>query len=289
MNRSHLQPPQRTMRGLAVKLLAAACLLTAPLASRPAAAQAPPAPPAAQAQAPAPPAEGRGGADSDLAAESKDAGETVAEEGSGTGRTLQERIRAVSRRVFLKRGRFELEPQFGFTANDALNRAWSFGARGSYHFNEEFALDFGGGGGFSQQLDDVRLFDADPEALNEARAGTPKQYGYADVGVTFSPFYGKLALMAEQVIHFDGFISGGLGAVIDDSAEAVHPAIELGVGGRVFVSRWLCIRADVRNYTYPLTVARELTFPSALILSFGVGVFLPFDFDYSNEIIGGKT
>lgn len=270
MSLSHLRRVSRRVV-LHVATLAASATAALAIGALPASAEAPAAAPA----------------DNDLAEESQGAGSTTATEEGGTGRTLQERIRAVSRRVFLKRQRFELEPQLGFTTNDALNRAWSFGARASYHFNEEFAIDFGGGAGFNQQLDDVRLLGADPDALEAARKGTPKQIGYADLGVTFSPFYGKLALMAEQVIHFDGFISGGLGAIIDDSAEAVHPAVELGIGGRVFLTRWLTLRADLRNYVYPLT-APELSFPSALILSFGLGLHLPFDFDYSTETIGAK-
>lgn len=224
--------------------------------------------------------------DSDLSAESKEAGSTTATEEGGTGRTLQERIRAVSRRVFLKRQRFELEPQFGFTTNDALNRAWSFGARASYHFNEELSIDLGGGGGFNQQLEDIRVL---------TEVDLPKgaeQIAYGDVGVTFSPFYGKLAVMAEQVIHFDGFISGGLGVVVDNSGDAgaiaVNPAVELGVGTRVFLTRWLSLRGDLRNYAYPSFAGGQLTVPSALILSFGLGIFFPLDFDYSTEIIGAK-
>lgn len=226
-------------------------------------------------------------ADTDLAQETGD-GPAAAADG-GTGKTLQERIRAVSRRVFLKRQRFELEPLFGFTTNDGLNRFWNFGARGAWHFNEELAIDFGGAGGFNQPLQDVRILDgSDLKASNGDPLQLVEQLAYADVGVTFSPFYGKFALMAEQVIHFDGFISGGLGAIVDNSAEVVHPALELGVGARVFLTRWLTVRADVRNYAYPLTVNNELTFPSALILTFGLGFHLPFDFDYSTEIIGAK-
>jgi outer membrane beta-barrel protein len=227
--------------------------------------------------------------DSDLKEEQAETQETEVDDGS-TGKTLQERIRAVSRRVFLKRQRFEVAPLFGFTTNDPLNRAWTFGGRGSFHFNEELAVDFGGAGGFNQELIDVRLLDDDGgTGLDTARAATPLQVGYADIGVTFSPFYGKMALMAEQVLHFDGFISGGLGMVADSSPDiGVHPAIELGIGGRVFVSKWLCFRGDVRNYTYPVNVGNELTFPSALILTLGVGIFIPFDFDYSTEIIGAK-
>ena len=256
-------------------------LFAAAVLADPAIAQdSPPAGAAPAAGAAAPPA------DSDLAQEAGDPDAAAAEDGS-TGKTLQERIRAVSRRVFLKRQRFELAPNAGFTTNDALNRFWNFGARGAWHFNEELAIDFGGGGGFNQELEDVRVLTGEglPDAVKDQLV---QQVAYGDVGVTFSPFYGKFALMAEQVVHFDGFISGGLGAVVDDSAEAVHPAIELGVGGRVFLTKWLTVRGDLRNYTYPLTVAGGLTFPSALILTVGLGFHLPFDFDYSTEQIGGK-
>lgn len=228
---------------------------------------------------PAPPA-----IDADLAAQSDDIAVEAAD--GGTGKTLQERIRAVSRRVFLKRQRFELEPLFGFTANDGLNRFWSFGARGAWHFNEDLAIDFGGAGGFNQPLQDVRIIDGSELVAKDLKL--VEQIAYADVGVTFSPFYGKFALLAEEVVHFDGFISGGLGVIVDNSAERVHPALELGVGARAFLTRWLTVRADLRNYAYPLTVGTELTFPSALMLTFGLGVHLPFDFDYASEIIGAK-
>ncbi|MCC7074585.1 MAG: outer membrane beta-barrel domain-containing protein [Deltaproteobacteria bacterium] len=221
-------------------------------------------------------------ADRDLAKEDE---ETQEADETGTGKTLQERIRAVSRRVFLKRQRFELVPLFGFTTNDPLNRAWSFGGRASWHFNEELAIDVGGGGGFNQQLQDLRILNPDEDA--PFPTGQP-QIGYADAGVTFSPFYGKLALMAEQVAHFDGFISGGLGAVFTETGSIVNPAFEIGLGTRVFLSRWLTLRADLRNYTYTADVGGKLTFPNSLIVSIGAGIHFPLDFDYSSEVIGGK-
>lgn len=237
---------------------------------------------AAEDPAPAPAATPAAPADRDLAKEGE---ETQEADETGTGKTLQERIRAVSRRVFLKRQRFELVPLFGFTTNDPLNRAWSFGGRASWHFNEELAVDVGGGGGFNQPLQDLRIIN--PEADGEFPTGQP-QLGYADVGVTFSPFYGKLALMAEQVAHFDGFISGGLGAVFTQTGNVANPAFEIGLGTRVFVTRWLTMRADLRNYTYPTFFSQKLTFPNSLIVSIGAGIHFPLDFDYSSEVIGGK-
>jgi outer membrane beta-barrel protein len=209
------------------------------------------------------------------------------DEGS-TGKTLQERIRAVSRRVFLKRQRFEIEPQFGFTTNDALEQDWSFGARASYHFNEELAIDFGGAyAPLNLPQDNVRIADGNNNALNGVVV--TKQYGYADAGVTFSPFYGKLALLAEEVVHFDGFLSGGLGATFSNEPGNVHPAIEVGVGTRVFLTHWLTARADLRNYSYVVANGNApLQFPNSLLLTFGLGVHFPLEFDYSSEVIGGK-
>ncbi|HEY4221047.1 MAG TPA: outer membrane beta-barrel domain-containing protein, partial [Myxococcota bacterium] len=232
-----------------------------------------PAPASAPAPAAAKPASGAGAADTDLQNAGKEAGTSTAADEVGTGKTLQERIRAVSRRVFLKRQRFEIEPQFGFTTNDALERDWSFGARASYHFNEEFAIDFGGAyAPINQALTDVRVTDG-----NNALKGVQvtKQFGYADAGVTFSPFYGKLALLAEEVVHFDGFLSGGVGATFDNEAGSVHPALEVGVGTRIFLTHWLTMRADLRNYVYPVTAGNSVTFPSSLLLTFGLGFHLP--------------
>ena len=83
--------------------------------------------------------------DADLAKEQSSTATTTAAD-TGTGKTLQERIRAVSRRAFLKAGRFEFTPGVGFSADDPFFRSWTVGARGAWHFSEEFALDFGGAG-----------------------------------------------------------------------------------------------------------------------------------------------
>lgn len=230
-------------------------------------------------------------ADEDLAKEAAGTATTEAVD-AGTGKTLQERIRAVSRRTFLKEGRFELAPMVGASANDPFFRAWTVGARGSYHFSEEFSLDFGGAGAvFQEQLDIFRALNVEPEDIaaqlkDNLQAAT--LYGYADVGVTFSPFYGKVALAAELVGHFDTFVSGGLAAVIDSSAAVVHPGLEVGIGSRLFLTRWLVVRVDVRDYLYPSDVAGQVTVGNLLMLNVGAGFYFPLDFDYANETLGAK-
>jgi outer membrane beta-barrel protein len=231
------------------------------------------------------------GADEDLVKEAESQG-TAENVDAGTGKTLQERIRAVSRRTFLKQGRFELAPMGGASANDPFFRAWVVGGRGSYHFSEEFSLDFGGAGAvFNEQLDIFRALNVDPEDIaDEVKTNLQAAtlYGYADAGVTFSPFYGKVALASELVGHFDTFVSGGLAAIIDSSASVVHPGLEVGVGSRLFLTRWLVARADVRDYLYPADAAGQVVFGNLLMLNVGVGIYFPLDFDYANETLGAK-
>lgn len=229
--------------------------------------------------------------DADLEKEAE-ASATAENVDAGTGKTLQERIRAVSRRTFLKEGRFELAPMGGASANDPFFRAWTVGARGSYHFSEEFSLDFGGAGAvYQEQLDIFRALNVDPQVIadnvkDKLEAAT--LYGFADVGVTFSPFYGKIALASELVGHFDTFVSGGLAVVIDSAGTIAHPGLEVGVGSRLFLTRWLVLRADVRDYLYPADIGGQVAFGNLLMLNVGAGFYFPLDFDYANETLGAK-
>jgi outer membrane beta-barrel protein len=229
--------------------------------------------------------------DDDLNKEAEASEAQAAVDGS-TGKTLQERIRAVSRRTFLKADRFELTPGFGFSTNDPFFRAWAVGARGAYHFSEEFALDFGGAGSvFQEQQDIFRVLNVDPDDLAadvKDKLAATSLLAYVDAGVTFSPFYGKVALASELVGHFDVFVSGGLAAIFDTAPELVHPGLELGIGGRLYLNRFLALRADVRNYLYPANSAGNLVLGNLLLLNFGVAIYFPLEFDYQAETLGAK-
>lgn len=230
--------------------------------------------------------------DADLAKEAA-ATTDAASVDAGTGKTLQERIRAVSRRTFLKQGRFELTPVLAISTSDPFFRAWTVGARGSYHFSEEFALDFGGSGAvFNEALDIFRVSNLDEQGVkdlfDDLEAAT--LLGVGDVGVTFSPFYGKVNLAGELVGHFDTFVSGGAGVVVDAVGQnvGVRPALEVGVGSRLYLTRWLAARADVRSYLYPADSAGELAFGNLVMVNVGAAFYFPLDFDYANETLGAK-
>jgi outer membrane beta-barrel protein len=225
--------------------------------------------------------------DGDLAQAEASQSDVAATGASDTGKALAERIRAVSRRSFLKASRFEFAPQFGFTTNNPFFRSWGLGGRLSYHLSEEFAVDVGGSGTlFEQPIDTFRVI-ADGDVT--VPKGTSLVAAF-DGGVTFSPIYGKVSLVSELVGHFDVFVSAGVAGVVDsvNNVPSIHPGLSLGLGARLFLTRWLAARVDVRDYVYPSSFSR-LNINNIVQINLGVGIFFPFDFDYSAETLGAKS
>ena len=145
--------------------------------------------------------------------------EPAAEEGElvktatdeGIDLTLQDRIKAVARKTFVKTGRFELQPSMMVTVNDAFFRSFAAAGRVSWHLNEAFALEVGGAyipPFFVQELEPVDLLREQLAHINI----NDDVFALADVGVTFSPLYGKVAVLGDGIIQFDGFLSAGVGA-----------------------------------------------------------------------------
>ncbi len=196
--------------------------------------------------------------------------------------TQQDRIKAVARKTFLKTGRFELEPNVMVTVNDSFFRSFAAAGRVAWHINEAFAVEFGGAyipPFFVQKLEPVDLLRQELALINADNSVV----GLLDVGMTFSPLYGKMALFGDSIIHFDGFVSAGLGATFDNGLDVVHPTLNVGVDGRVFLTRFLVLRADLRNYSYPQDKAGISTLQNLMFVSVGVGFYFPLDFDYQFE------
>ena len=189
---------------------------------------------------------------------------------------------AVSRKTFLKAGRFELQPNIMMTVNDSFFRSFALSGRLAWHLNDSFALEVGGGyipGFLVQKLDPV---DQLREGLALINADN-KPFAIVDVGLTFSPLYGKVAFLGDSIINFDGFLSAGVGAAFDNGVDVVHPAMNVGVGARIFIFRWLVLRGDIRDYVYPQDKADISTLQNLMFVSVGIGFYFPFDFDYQYE------
>ncbi len=221
-------------------------------------------------------------------------------------KTLASRVPAVSGHRFLKAKRFELSPTFSFSTNDAFFRRLNAGARLAYHFNEYLSLDAGLGYVLAHQnMNSVRSTD---ESTTNNLIDENRPNLLFDVGLGFSPIYGKMALSAEAVLHFDLYITAGLGGVM----QTTHPCAKFwptgaspnasacntqnpgqsaggqsgmglgfnyGFGGRFIVNRFFALRTEVRNTRLVLEGANTNISKTIRMLGIGGSFFFPMNFD----------
>ncbi|MBN2361381.1 MAG: outer membrane beta-barrel domain-containing protein [Deltaproteobacteria bacterium] len=217
--------------------------------------------------------------------------EEQAEPEETLGKPLSERIQAVSRKIFLKKNRFELAPSAGFTVNDAFFRSYFFQLDAAYHIIEPFSVELRLGiAPLDEKLEPVRY-------LRDEVSSTPidltRPFYLVDLSGTFTPLYGKISLFADWIWHYDLYLAAGGGligvwkisSVGTNQATALSNTAMLGLGGgmRGFINEWLVVHIDVRDYLYP-TVTQSLGFvQNVLVLSAGVGFFFPFGFEHEYE------
>jgi outer membrane beta-barrel protein len=123
----------------------------------------------------------------------------------------------------------------------------------------------------------------------------------AGAEVAWAPVYGKLNLAAEQVLHFDLALMAGPDVIFHDevlsrdAAEALAaaggtPATtatlggHVGLGVRIYLSRLLAIRIDVKDYVYAVQVPNWIEgsgnqprtdIQNQLFLELGLSFFFP--------------
>ncbi len=196
---------------------------------------------------------------------------------------LGDKVKAVQRKGFLKRGRFELEPVFSATVNDAFYEKFGYGARVAYNLQDSFAIAARGIWYQKYRTDNVR----------EGKLAFQSQLVSADIqqqamldGV-WSPIYGKAAVLAGSIIHFDLFLNAGFGLVWSSTSGAPlnqgpHWATDLGTGVRFYPKEWMAFEVGLDATFYPDQPVALLpaTVQKVFAVNVGVSFFLPTSFEY---------
>jgi len=216
--------------------------------------------------------------------------EEQAEPEETVGKPLSDRIKAVSRKSFLKKNRFELSPSAGLSVNDAFFRSYFFNIDAGYHIMEPFSVELRLGiSPIDEKLEPVRFLRDEAYVLTELA----RPFYLADLSGTFTPLYGKISLFSDWIWHYDLYVDGGGGVLgvwktssgIGNpiTALAHQPMLSIGGGMRGFINEWLVVHVDVRDYIYPTVLQSLSTVQNLLVLSVGVGFFFPFGFEYEYD------
>lgn len=196
---------------------------------------------------------------------------------------LADRVKAVQRKDFLKRGRLQVGFDLPATLNDAFYQKAGVGGRIGWNFHDSFALAARGTYWWTLRTDHVRQGQA--AFQSQLLSSQPK--GQAMLDGIWSPIYGKASWLGSRIVHFDLFLLGGLGAVWSDTSlaprsEGPHPAADLGGGIRFYPAEWLSLELGVGATLYPDRPTRTAPSTTTKLISASVGVsfFYPFSFGY---------
>jgi outer membrane beta-barrel protein len=252
-------------------------------------------------------ASGSGDVLDELTAES-DTAEAKTDEGQPKESESAEEIYAVQRMYVLRSGRFELAPSYATTVNDPYvwHPALSVGL--NYWVTNVLAV----GANFLWYQGIESESDLNFSVRRSTRLAVPiteYQLG-AHLNFTYVPIYGKFSMFNSSIFQWDSYLIGGVGMMRTRPVAVVDPAVRtfdfdwrvafnVGIGLRVFVTRYFTIFGELRDYIYleklenlnvKLGTDREelksawidqnSTLTNNVTAQIGVSIFFPFTFEY---------
>jgi outer membrane beta-barrel protein len=219
----------------------------------------------------------------------------------------REEIYAVQRVYALRINRAEIALSGAFSLNDPFVSHTGLAAALNYWWTNVLAL----GVNFIWYEGLESESDLNFDTRRSTRLAVPVnsyQFG-AHLNFTYVPIYGKFSFFNEFIFEYDAYIVGGVGMMYTRPIPVIDPdvrsfpydfrvAFNLGIGLRVFLSRWLAVYAELRDYMYleqlenlevglgPARFQRETwvqsspSFVNNFTAHIGLTIFLPFDVTY---------
>jgi outer membrane beta-barrel protein len=196
---------------------------------------------------------------------------------------LGDRVKAVQRKGFLKRHRFELTPILALSVNDAFYQKFGGGLRVAYNVADSFAIAARGVYFEPLRTDNVRL----GKVAFQGQLLTSQLYGQTMIDGVWSPIYGKAAVLGRNIVHFDLFLQAGVGLVwsatsLEPRNEGPHLATDLGGGVRFYPKEWFAFELGLAATFYTDRAAEGVpsVVQNLLVANVGFSFFFPMDFDY---------
>ena len=203
------------------------------------------------------------------------------------------KIPPVSGQLYQKAGRVEVTPEFGMSLNDAFFTKYFGGLEVGYHLSESWSVSGSLSGGAALRSGSAVRCTASGGCVNaseeELRQVPGRIHAIGALGVAWAPVYGKLAVLSEQVAHFDLALLGGVDAIQRDeivsTADAsVKPGtarsfgFHAGLGAHLFFGEAVAARLVVKDIVYPVKVPNNGSgndWQNQLFTEIGLSFFFP--------------
>ncbi len=174
-------------------------------------------------------------------------------------KTTHAEIYAVQQLYVLRAQRFEIMPYYATALNDQFVNHPGPGLGLNYYITQVLAVGVNGNwyDGLNQDS------DFNFQNRRSARIAVPlNNYQVAgDLNFTYVPMYGKFAGFGDFIFTYDAFIEGGVGLIRTKPIPVIDPDnrkfdwnnninFDLGIGFRIFFTRWLAAVLEVRDIIY---------------------------------------
>jgi outer membrane beta-barrel protein len=175
-------------------------------------------------------------------------------------------IKTLQKKTFLKIGRHEGAIGAGFVTNDPFINRYMLNSSYTYHVTEIFGVEFMGAYAFDFGQKDWKAITKQIVTENQVTPDISKIGAMGAMSFTFSPIYGKVAVMGRNIVNFDIYASFGSGVVAtNDDLEALqkpdvpiavntqkqlHPTLNYGGGIRMIFNPSFALRVDARGQSF---------------------------------------
>jgi outer membrane beta-barrel protein len=207
---------------------------------------------------------------------------------------FENKVPPISGQLYMKAGRFELTPTFNLSVNDPFFAKYFGGLKLDYHISESWSVGVTAAAGTSSPTSSASICTANQGCAKPTDAQLYQVPGrirtMAGIEGAWSPVYGKLNLLAEVPVHFDLSLLGGADWISHDEVLSAAVAAtgatpgkvsaiggHLGLGMRLFLSRLMALRLEVKDYLYQADVGNlgKSQMQSQLFVEMGFSFFFP--------------
>lgn len=195
----------------------------------------------------------------------------------------EDRIKSIQRKEFLKRHRWEVAPAITLSLNDAFYQKMGGGAGLAFYPADSLGIGVQAMYVGTVQTDMVGYFQQANQAL--PKVSNIRFWILGDL--MWSPLYGKLSFVTDEIVHFDAYLIAGFGMVYTETGAKF--ATNFGIGLRYFLTSWLVFKLEVRDLLYTEVFQMDVQrtefsdIQNHVMFSAAVSFFLPVDFDYEYQ------
>jgi len=202
---------------------------------------------------------------------------------------VEQAVPSLTNPMFERKGGVEGSLHFGIVPNDSYYLPTPVGTRIAYFLADTLALEASfsylpGGVSKLQQF----LICPDPKCKSNLTEGAKKQPHMNFVSaldIAWAPFHGKVGVFTSKLSNFDLGFNAGLGLInvdVDKSSDGndkladgspavkaqMTPGGHWGMNLRFYITRWLNLRADYKQFLYRPEADKGFLFP----VEFTIGV-----------------